>query len=284
MTLPGRCMFVLAAFVCVGSPGSCALAAGPHAAETAPERISFGWSGQHGDRLEVREELSSPVQKGQGGSLFRRFAPAAWLHLRHGDTAARHQGLGRPLEGTSWLNRPYHAGWFVGAIEPSPLIDGRVDQGANIFGGYRFGKDFDHYWGTELRLAFANLPLEDGANPTVPRDNRLAYYDLHLNYYPWGDAAWRPYIGAGVGVAHMRFIDEAGDSLNEKLLHLPIAIGVKKIVKPNLALRFDVVDNIALPGAGIDMQHNLSFTAGVEVRYGGRRTSYFPWNPSRKLW
>ena len=58
-------------------------------------------------------------------------------------------GWGQPLLGTSWLNRPWSAGWFAGVIDGSPLIHGSVNQQPSFYGGYRFGFDYDFYWGVE---------------------------------------------------------------------------------------------------------------------------------------
>ena len=80
--------------------------------------------------------------------------PPLFQH-RSPDHPARHVGFGEPLVGTSWLNRPFHAGWLVGGLFGDDLIAGQVDQDEDIFGGYRLGWDFDHYWGSELRFAFA---------------------------------------------------------------------------------------------------------------------------------
>jgi len=79
--------------------------------------------------------------------------------LLHSDFAPRHIGKGHPLEGTSWLNRPRYAGWFMGTMFGDEIITDRVDQNSDFYGGYRLGWDWDHYWGSEARLGFAELNL-----------------------------------------------------------------------------------------------------------------------------
>ena len=108
-------------------------------------------------------------------------------HLRHGDPddPGRHVGLGLPLVGTSWRNRPWHAGWLVGGMFGDNLIPRRVSQDEDLFGGYRIGWDFDHYWGAELRFAFAHLDLTDLDGGGTPRTSGDQFYDLNLAYYPW---------------------------------------------------------------------------------------------------
>jgi hypothetical protein len=204
--------------------------------------------------------------------------------MRHSDPndPLRHMGLGTPLQGTSWRNRPLYAGWFVGGVWGDPLTE-TVDQGDDLFGGYRLGWDFDHYWGTELRLAWANVDLI-GVPASQSQTAGHTYYDINLLYYPLGDSRWRPYAGVGLGGANFRFDDESGQHLDETLFQLPLQIGVKYMYRKWLAVRFDLTDNLAFGGDSLDTMHNLSLSSGVEVHFGGSRRSYFPWNPSASLW
>ena len=48
--------------------------------------------------------------------------------------------------------------------------------------------------------------------------------------------------------------------------------------------RFDVIDNLAFASGPLDTMNNISLTFSVEVRFGGVRRSYWPWNPGRHLW
>ena len=73
----------------------------------------------------------------------------------------RHRGIGKPLLRESWRYRPFHAGWFMGPLQGSPLIDDWVGGSNGFLAGYRFGWDYDHYWGCELRFAFGNVALYD---------------------------------------------------------------------------------------------------------------------------
>ena len=82
--------------------------------------------------------------------------------FRHSSTHGRSIGCGHPMGGTSWLNRPYHVGWFAGAMWGSPMIQGHVNQRGTFFGGYQVGHDFDHYWGKQLRFAWASPSLTPG--------------------------------------------------------------------------------------------------------------------------
>lgn len=197
---------------------------------------------------------------------------------------ARHLGLGFPLEGTSWLNRPFHVGWLFGGLLGGELIEDRVEEEGDMFGGYRLGWDFDHYWGTEARMAFSHLDVVDAGSFVSDRTARNHFYDLNLLYYPWGDSRWRPFVSAGVGIARIRFQDDLGLGNNETLLHIPLGMGCKYYFRNWLAVRFTMADNISVAAGELKSLHQLSITGDVEVHFGGRRTSYFPWNSNLHLW
>lgn len=210
-----------------------------------------------------------------------------WPHVfRHADPddPARHIGRGCPLVGTSWLNRPFHAGWQCGALLGDSLIDGHVGQQDGLFGAYQLGWDFDHYWGTEARFGFAFLDVVDGQVPPRDRTSRDHYWDVHLVHYPWGDARWRPFLSVGVGVASFSFEDDRRQPINDAVLAFPFGCGVKYLLKPWVAVRLAAVDNLALGAYNLSTMHNVSLTAGVEVRCGGPRTSYYPYDPGMHLW
>jgi len=196
----------------------------------------------------------------------------------HGDPnhPQRHVGLGHPLEGTSWLNRPWHASAFVGSISPDAPTSAVTFDNSYLW-GLRLGNDCDHYWGWEARCAFSQ--------PTAVNDNTgdslgtgtMYFYNANLLYYPWGDARWRPYLTAGLGLANVRFYDERGTRFAEALPHLPLGLGLKYQLTRCLALRFEFLDEFVLSSAHIRTMHNLSITGGVEVHFGGWRRRYFPY-------
>ncbi len=214
-----------------------------------------------------------PIPSWDGAPVF---AYRRWLGMTYTDPDApgKDVGWGKPLQGTSWLNRPLHAGWLVGSISGDELIKGKEAQETDVFGGYRIGWDHDHYWGWEYRLAFARPDLVDENAAREPRIARHWYSDLHLMHYPWGDSRWRPFLSVGLGWASFRFISADGQEFDETLLHLPIGAGCKYYVGRWLAVRFDATDNIAVSSSGLDTMHNWTFTLGVENRFG-------PGTPSR---
>ncbi|GMQ80363.1 MAG: hypothetical protein BMS9Abin04_342 [Planctomycetia bacterium] len=207
---------------------------------------------------------------------------AGWL--RHSSTTGRHVGKGQPLVGTSWLNRPYHADWFLGALYGDSPINGRVDLGSDIYGGYRLGWDIDHYWGTEVRFAWTQLELVGNDMQPLGGSSEVVLADVNLLYYPWGDSRWRPYVLIGVGGANFNFIDDAGVLRDTTLFGLPVGGGVKYLVRHWLALRADILSNIAVGADGLSTMNNTTLTVGMEVHWGAAPRSYWPWNPGHHVW
>ena len=218
----------------------------------------------------------------------------------------RYKGSGGPLVCESWQFRPASVGWFMGMIQGGTLIDDWVVAKGGFFGGYRLGWDCGHYWGYEMRLALGNLALSDshlarqaqeaaddekGFAPTDPfrdrfdarRDATTTLWDMSLLYYPWGDAVWRPYLMAGMGVARVKFIDRLSIRYDECVLGVPFGLGVKYRAGPRLAFRLELADNIAF-GSSFNTVHHVTFTGGLELRFGGGRVAYWPWEPGRHYW
>ncbi len=201
------------------------------------------------------------------------------------DQYERHRGEGDPLVGASWLNRPYYAGLLFGTWYGDTLIPGEVDQGIGFLYGARLGWDYDTYWGMEMRLAFSEVGLEFIDEPSVDGlSTDVLVWDGNLIYYPWGDARWRPYVGAGIGLVDFDFLTATGIRRSEAVVGLPLSAGLKYRQTDWITLRFDITDNIAFGGrAGFETMNNLSLSGNLEFRFGGTRKSYFPWNPSRTL-
>lgn len=207
-----------------------------------------------------------------------------WLEPDRESRVGRHRGLGDPLEGTSWLNRPWHIGWMVGTIFADDLISGQQRQSDELVGGYRLGWDFDHYWGTEARFMFANPGLTDATDDTFVSTAQNHYFDASLLYYPWGDSRWRPFASLGVGWASFRYTPADGNRIDKALLELPYGVGVKYYHRNWLALRLSATDQWTIGQGSLNTMHNVAVTADVEVHFGGRRRSYFPYNSSIHLW
>lgn len=203
------------------------------------------------------------------------------LGLRHSYTNGRNVGLGGPLVGTSWLNRPYYFGGELGPLWITRSMSDSVSRDTDAFGGLFLGWDWDHYWGSELRFDWAEPELENRLAPDAPRTDSFFTWSYSFMYYPWGDSNVRPYWRWGIGNTHVDFPTVWGNRRDEWLLTFPIGLGVKYPIRRWLALRAEFTDLLAVGQNGIPTQHNLALTFGAEWHFGVRPKSYWPWYPSR---
>jgi hypothetical protein len=209
------------------------------------------------------------------------------LHFTGGELHApdRHLGWGDPLIGSSWMNRPWSVSWFFGGFLGDEPQAGQVAFDEGMFGGYRFGYDFDHYWGAEARYGFGHPDLENLANGLPLGGGQTEYLDASVLYYPWGDAAWRPYAFLGIGAAWLQFQDENQRYIQANAFQIPWGFGVKRRLDKHWVLRFEFGNYLSFDAGGVDAMNNITITGGVEAHFGGRRPSYFPWDPGiHMLW
>jgi hypothetical protein len=207
-----------------------------------------------------------------------------WLGLRHSETHGRHVGLGAPFVGTSWLNRPYYVGAELGTLWIMRSQDDHVSRDTDVIGGVFVGWDWDHFWGSELRFDWATPELINSAAPDADRTDSLFAWNANFMYYPWGDSKFRPYWRWGLGTTRFDFPTEAGTRRDEWLVTMPIGIGMKYPIRRWLTTRAEFTDQFSIGSDGLPTQHNLSLTFGLECRLGAHPRSYWPWNPSRRIW
>jgi len=193
--------------------------------------------------------------------------------------------LRAPERTRSWTNRPMSIGLFAGGIFGSELVSGRIDQESGFFTGGRVGWDFAERWGLETRIGFSdmNLIAED---PNVFVDtNDIFYWDANMMYYPWGESRLRPFLTLGLGLHGADFIDETYYRVKDTLFSIPFGFGFKYRIDQRIAIRFEVQDNYAFAGGhDVEATNNISITGGMELRFGGRKKSYWPWDPGRTWW
>ncbi len=246
-------------------------------APTSVPRIGFGPAqvGPGGDEWPVVDAPPPGVHYSpQGLATWHRWQQP-WLNHSDPNDPHRHIGLGQPLEGTSWRNRPWFAGaFFGGALHDDPT--GNVRQNNGSLMGLRLGWDLDHYYGIEGRYAFSNPQIMDAAGNSLG-DSHDYLMDVSALYYPLGDARWRPYVGLGVGLATYRFRDESDDRIHDSAVSVPISVGIKYFYSPHFTLRLDAVDNVTFGSDNLDAMNHFFLLGSVECRFGGRRVSYFPW-------
>ena len=108
---------------------------------------------------------------------------------------------------------------------------------------------------------------------------------MRCSSLPHYGTAWRPYIRAGLGTVRVQLQDRLGTQYDSTVVGMPWGIGVKYRVSNWLALRGEIADNVAIhAGSPFNTQHNFSFTFAMEVRFGGSRVAYWPWNPGIHYW
>lgn len=194
-------------------------------------------------------------------------------------SADPHVGLGDPLERGSWLNRPYSLGLLGGGLVGNTLASGVTEQEAAPLLGFRAGWDVGDYWGLEARFAFADPHLHDIATEVDLDRGDNVFWDVNVLCYPWGESRLRPYGSIGLGMAKYDFSDIAGRQYSDDTVALPIGVGLKYRCSSKAAVRFDLTDTIAINGHSVGTLQNLSFTFGVEWRFGGgSKTTYWPWD------
>jgi hypothetical protein len=187
--------------------------------------------------------------------------------------------------GTSWLNRPYYVGGDVGSLWITRSIFEDVTRDTDAFGGIFLGWDRDHYWGAELWFDWATPELINEQAREARRTDSLFMWSYSVLYYPWGDAAWRPYWRCGIGDTHVDFPLDSGARHDEWMMSFPCGIGVKYPLRRWLAGRAEFTDHLAIdPDGSLRTLNNLTLTFGLEWRFGAHPRSYWPWNPSRHIW
>jgi hypothetical protein len=212
------------------------------------------------------------------------FSGLKWLGLHHSSTNGRNVGIGIPLTGTSWLNRPYYLGGQIGTVWLTRPINNDLTTDIDTFGGIFGGCDWDYYWGTELAVNRATPEIINEKARDAKRGDRLMEETVSLMYYPWGDALFRPYWRVGIGATDIDYPTDQGHRRDEQLWTFPIGVGLKYPIRRFLAARAEFTDQLALGNDGVATQHDLTLTFGLEWRFGGHQRSYWPWNPSRHIW
>jgi hypothetical protein len=217
----------------------------------------------------------------ESGSYFSKLK---WLGLRHSSTSGRNAGMGIPLTGTSWLNRPYYLGGDIGTVWLTRPINSDLTNDIDMFGGVFAGCDWDYYWGSELAVHRATPEIINETARDAKRGDALMEETVSLMYYPWGDSLFRPYWRLGIGATEIDYPTDQGHRRDETLWTFPIGIGLKYPFRRFLAARAEFTDQLALGNDGVATQHDLTLTFGLEWRFGAHPRSYWPWNPSRHIW
>lgn len=258
-------------------------------------------SQQYGAPYEYIEEQGLPYIMQQEGGAYRpgslynpdepppppkTYCPCMTrLGFRHSYTHGRSVGWGQPKVGSSWLNRPYYIGTSLGPMWLTNRPIAAVARDKDVMGTIYFGWDWDYYWGSEFQYGYATPELWNSAAPDgSPLGHRLATWNYSFMYYPWGDSQIRPFWRLGVGDTHFDFTTNDGLRRDEWLFTSPFGVGVKYELRRWLAGRIEFTDQLSWGGHGVATQHNLVLQFGLELRFGGKRKAYWPWNPDDHIW
>jgi hypothetical protein len=193
------------------------------------------------------------------------------LTLPHPELAEQLWRPGDLVEDSYFLRRPWHAGFFFGTMDGDTLTTG-VDQASDWFWGLRLGNDFAPHWGWEARSGFFHPNLMYATDPDRRDFARDWFLDLNVLHYPWGDTRLRPFWSIGLGAARFQFADDELRNIDEWVIDLPLAIGLKYHYQPWLTLRGELGDTIILGHQHIYGMNNLSFTVGAEVHWHSFKT------------
>src|SRR4030042_5074892 len=150
-------------------------------------------------------------------------------------------------------------------LENRPVLGGRL--------GFNFTKNF----GIEGTGEFIKSRVDDRAE-TVTREGqftspingvRITLYHLDLVYHFMGEGNFNPFIVAGYGAAHY-----SPKINNRNMSIIDFGLGAKYWVAKNIALRFDVRDNMVTEVfQHRDHQeniHNIEATLGIVFAFGGK--------------
>jgi hypothetical protein len=186
-------------------------------------------------------------------------------------------GPGGPLRGTSWLNRPYYVALDFGGLLMTDRVAPNVRANNDLVGAIGLGWDWDHYWGSQLRLAWATPELLNTTLTSLDPHDNLLIGDLSLLYYPWGDSRTRPYYRIGIGLTDLEYYNNNSLRQHETLFTFPLGVGLKYQMSRFITWRVELMDNIAVGQNETSTLQNLTITTGLEWRFGGRPSGYWAW-------
>ncbi len=290
--------------------GSCKLALVLLVAALVPARLSLAQTAP--PRVEIADspaDMIGPAAACPPATCDDETQPAEpdWTCIRpFRSLLARLKADCGPIPWANWSAYPLSVGCFGGIVNGGPLIEDWVGTTTGFDGGWRLGWDVDPSWGTEMRMAFGSPKLYDsyradqaltvldnsnGLPPNDPQrarfDHRFAslfQWDVDILYYPWAETRLRPYLLTGMGLTNIAFTDRLDAGYQNTCLSLPLGVGVKYLCTQRLCVRLDLLDDIALRTDHLQTQQNLSLTFGVELRFGGSRKVYWPWDTGREFW
>lgn len=168
----------------------------------------------------------------------------------------------------------------AGSFELSPFAGYNFFQSKQnlkdrpIFGG-RLGYNITNRFGLEGTVEYMKTRVDDqnqeftrkGQFTTPINSVKITSYHLDLLYHFMPESNFNPFIVGGYGRTHY------SPSNNDKdMTAFNFGVGAKYWVAENIALRFDLRDNM-VSEVFRHRYHNISATAGVVFRFGGQSRS-----------
>ncbi len=206
------------------------------------------------------------------------------MNLRSSASHGRAMGPGRPLRGTSWLNRPYEVTFESGALIMLQRPAANVRKSNDYYAAMQLGWDFDHYWGSQVRLGWSTPELLNTTQVAESSSDNLFITDVSFLYYPWGDSRVRPYYRAGLGLTNLEYTNDQTARISETLLTFPLGVGLKYQFRRWAAFRLEIMNNLAIGMNETSSLNNMTVTGGFEWRFGGRPASYWAWAGRGGAW
>lgn len=219
-----------------------------------------------------------------GEGPYQRHWFLSQMRLRHSSTHGRAMGPGGPLRGTSWRNRPYEVAFDFGTLLMTKRPSAHVRKNNDLFNAVQIGWDWDHYWGTQLRVGWSSPDLLNTTQVGVGNDDNIFISDATLLYYPWGDSKFRPYYRLGLGLTDLEYTNDSGTRTHDVLLTYPFGVGLKYQMRRWVVFRVEIMDNFAIGQNGTSSLHNITLTGGLEWRFGGRPDGTWGWSGNGGSW
>ncbi len=237
-----------------------------------------------GSELGLEPWMPLSVPQHQPRSLWE---PAQWIgpqgHLQQGlQRLAQGRLIPWPVVSQGWQQHPWGMGFRVAALSSDKLIhypdapDLKLEPDA-------LGELFFHFkgsypWNWELRWAWARPWVSSYAGARLPRAD-VIFFDLSARRPVLVSQHWRWSLVGGVGGATFSFADERGIARDQTLWQFPLGAALEYRWDDDLWVVVEFRDQIVLgAGHGLENMHLLSLSVGLEYRFGGSRTSYWPWD------
>ena len=164
----------------------------------------------------------------------------------------------------------------AGSVEITPFVGYNLFQGllnlenSLIYGG-RLGYNITSHFGLEGSAEFINTRVLNRSitgtkegRYSAPMDKvDLGFYTLNAVYHILPEEKFTPFIFAGFGGVHSH-----PRIANKDMSVIDFGIGAKYQVAENVAVRFDLRDNM-VSELFQEIRHNVNGTAGLVIAFGG---------------